>query len=96
MADIHELAQYVTQVDHTHEHDRRKGELRRESDRIDRLRVDCDDLRIIVVGKTGANGLSSKVEHLTGAVSRFERILYWIGALSATTVVGVLARNWPD
>lgn len=96
MGDITQMADYVTREQHDYAHDERRHELRRESDRIDRLRLDCDELRVIVVGKTGANGLSSKVSHLTGAVSRFERILYWIGMLMASTVVGVVARTWPD
>ena len=93
MGEITQMADYVTQVQHDHEHDRRKGELRRETDRIDRLRLDCDELRVIVVGQRGDNGLSSKVAVLTGAVTRFERLLWLIGGLTVSTIVGVVVRG---
>jgi hypothetical protein len=92
---VSNLSDYVTAVEHDRAHNERRVEIRREADRIDRLRLDCDDLRVIVIGKTGANGLSSKVAFLTGAITRFERLLWILGGLLVSTIVGVVVRAWP-
>jgi len=79
---VTEISKYVTQVEHESAHKERRHELRRESDRIDRLRLETDELKRIVVGGDGKNGLKSIVALHGALLSRIERLLWAAGCLA--------------
>jgi len=87
------LAEYVRRGDmeaalSTERQERRK-EVRRECDRV---RAELLQLREVVVGKRGDNGLSSRVLVLEGSVGRVERVGWVLFGLMMSGLTGVAVK----
>jgi len=78
---VTEIGTFVTVERHEHAQKERRSELRREADRVDRLRLDHEELRRIVIGVDGRNGLKSTVALHGALLSRIERLLWASGAV---------------
>ena len=89
---ITSLADYVTQTEHESGRAEQRHLLRRESDRIDRLRLDVDSLSVTVIGEHGTNGLKSVVGRHEVILPRIERVI-WIVFASAVGIVAWLVRG---
>ena len=77
----------------TDERTERRSDIRREADHRIKLALEHEQLREVVVGRSGDNGLSSRVRILEGAMHRTERIR-WMLAVAGVGVAGSVLTYW--